>query len=235
MGLFTKRLAKMLNPDRETYLADYSKRCDQCVVKQLDESVPVSTRFIIDDLQDLLEGLEDQAFIAGGFAAYIAGLSNTYGDIDVFCMTREAYTELLGRVDKRVVTKLANMVVKCLHRNLDIDIICAFEDNQNADPEDLFPMFDLNWCMCAIDIGTMQVVHHPDAELVIPRGNQPVIRDSVYIEKIEERLAKYYSRRYNPCTDKQFREAHKILKAFLQAAQTPTPTQTEKLYNDLGY
>ncbi len=43
-------------------------------------------KIMMDDIREIIQPeYYNSAFIAGGFAAYVAGITNTYEDIDIFC------------------------------------------------------------------------------------------------------------------------------------------------------
>lgn len=168
---------------------------------------------LIDVKEIIPEKFYNQVFIAGGFASYLAGITNEHTDVDLFCVTQEAFVPLSDLINQNsqdfTVRALPrdhpsafyHKVLKFTYQNINYDLIDSspFMPWGPGSPapawdslRSLLQLFDLNWAMAGINLLDNTIVCHPSALLTKPLIN------TVHAERVNatniSRVKKYASR-----------------------------------------
>ncbi len=179
---------------------------------------PNATKILSDDLEgylnphtgasllDVMNFIPDKfhqhIFLAGGFAACVAGITKEYRDVDIFCDSKEIFDKLFQLLQDDTDVIINGTIVE----TSEYGRLFKFEvDGQKFDLVDVTPMtgnnidvyelllsFDVNWCMAAITLTQPQKIWiHPDALLGEVKVN---INRVKYLTGTELRIDKYSKR-----------------------------------------
>ena len=171
------------------------KRYEQSVIlnHHLDwGGLPKKDREIIALIQQrftVTGGGNGKMFIAGGYAAYLAGFADFYGDVDLY-VTNSATN---SRLDPK------GWIGNEEPPPFEIDVIMRTEKSINQ----ILTSFDINWAMVAYDFNECKLHWHPDADshLLYVNMDRYIDFDSYYgtkeresPEKTKQRIRKYAER-----------------------------------------
>jgi hypothetical protein len=206
------------------------KRPPKKPAPQLPEWAPSALEMVQDPLEDYMDDphvaavLSDvialvprkhspQVVVAGGFAAYAIGATQTHGDIDLFCLGEEAFTTIRNHlgVDWKIELEPKrdgyDRVLKFEFDGLQFDLVNV---SDGGSPADLLNTFDINWCMACIELATKRVLVHPN-----------IFKNEVMINKnriwplsaanTQRRIKKYGERLTRSIDQSQFRSILRIL------------------------
>ncbi len=155
------------------------------------------------DIEDLIPSrYHKHIFLAGGFAACVAGITKEYRDVDIFCDSVSTFDKLLDvlQSNPRVIT-VVDVVThdgygrlfkfKVDEQKFDL-IDVTPETGDESDVIDILMSFDVNWCMAAIALDKIRKIWvHPEAFSETPRVNLDRIK---FFEGTQLRLKKYSER-----------------------------------------
>ncbi len=203
----TKRKANLeWYPKREAFLSD-----------DLEGYPDPHTWTILMDIKKLVPSMyHSHIYVAGGFAAFVAGITKEYRDIDLFCDSPEIF-DILYRIyfDDPTIEQVAGLVDRENYGRL-----WKFQkDGQGFDLVDIHPMvdlgpdqmtlrvtdvlssFDINWAMAAITlVDNPKIYIHPEAlsgDVRVNLKNVKVLQGTMKrIEKYMERLVRPVNKPY---------------------------------------
>lgn len=195
-GFTMAQTAKIKLPD-----PNWGVEIDEFMVDDLKNYPNPHLQSLLVDVREIIpDKLYDQVFIAGGFASYLAGITNTHGDVDLFCVTEESFLFLYNLI----VQDTPNFIVRALpidnigafyqkvlkftYQNINYDLIdsSSFLTHKKAmSPQHagymainarhslchLLKMFDINWAMAGINLVNDTIVCHPCALMTKPFMN----------------------------------------------------------------
>jgi len=164
--------------------------------------------FILEVRDFIPEEYHNRVFLAGGFAACFLGLSGEFGDIDIFCDSKETFNKLLPLLRKDSENE---GTVELVDRP-EYGRLWKFKrGSQKFDLVEVSPMmtgnvagatkigrlvailasFDINWSMVGVTLDDQQVWAHPQVF-------QPYVRvcsDNIkHIDATQRRIKKYAER-----------------------------------------
>lgn len=150
----------------------------------------------------------NQAFIAGGFPANLAGITTEFGDCDIFCVTEDAFEnlklkvhngsqkEFTDRAGKREFLDVNETpygkVMKFMFRGIKFDLVDFADRINTATAKGILVEFDISWSMAVISLGDRKLTIHKDALSSTPRVSS--LRADIYLEGTLRRLPKYQDR-----------------------------------------
>ena len=165
----------------------------------LDSYLSGHTELVVDEIRAMLPSdLFSHLFIAGGFAAHVAGITTSHGDVDLFCtqdnVFTRAKTHLLkhGCVIIEEVDTGYSKAVKLDLNGISYHLVDATNVSASHDVSQLLSRFDLNWCMAGINLGHVRIHVHKDALLTVPKVNINFVHDNP--DNLIRRLGKYRDR-----------------------------------------
>ncbi len=140
---------------------------------------------------------ESTVFICGGYASYIAGLTNTYTDVDYFCTSRSTFNDICNELSR--VERITDDIIKGEFENLVVNVIY---NARAVNVEDFLDGFDISWSRVGIDFVEKCLVVHPFA----PDENPVVDTNCIFhdletiscqdlIKRVTDRFVKYRDRR----------------------------------------
>ena len=216
-GFTVAQSAKIKLPDPEWY-----PKVDAFIGDDLKNYPNPHLESLLVDVKEIIpDKLYNQVFVAGGFASYLAGITNTHKDVDLFCVTEESFVFLYNFIVQDnpdfTIRKLPidspcafyQKVLKFTYQNIDYDLVDSssfiearqpvsipYDDGTGLDSRYnlclLLKMFDLNWAMAGINLLNDTIVCHPDALLTKPLMNT---KDSPRVNASNiTRVEKYVSR-----------------------------------------
>lgn len=198
MGLFAKK---------QRVFSPWSLEDKDFISDSLNNYDPHLVSIMMEVTEFIPEKLRDQVFVGGGFPAHLAGITIEHNDIDLFCMTHEAFYALMSlvhndprvtdRMDKRealdVQTRAYGKVIKFKDGNgYKIDLVDFHDRAQGPTIMDCMREFDINWSMAAIDLVKQEITIHREALSSVPRINPA--RADIYIQGTIMRIPKYRDR-----------------------------------------
>jgi len=194
----------------------------------------VENAFLRDDVSEFTEGTElDTVFICGGYAAYMAGYTHKYGDIDFFCTSGFTFNELANKLEDR--EEKSPTVVIGTYKGTTFNVIHCPDATSI---ESILDSFDMTWCRVGIDLHEQCIVAHPDADSSYPIFDanglfaKNTSRNNM-IERVFERFRKYRERRLKPCLHSDV-EVHNELHKYI-VANWPGPDQNVQKRFDNSY
>ena len=155
------------------------------------------------------ELVRNDVIVAGGFAACLAGITNDYGDIDLFCVNHRLFHALHSRFAERsdvdITQELRRSAGYC--GSITYAIEFEYQDLQFhlinlpklRNGFDIIKRMDLNWSMVYIDLTTDQITAHPEALSTKPRVNRRFIRPTT-----PSRMQKYANRLHRKIDQQAF-------------------------------
>ncbi len=177
---------------------DWGVEVSQFITDDLKNYPNAHLQSLLIDVKEIIpDELYNQIFIAGGFASYLAGVTNAHTDIDLFCITADAFNLL----HNLIITDTKNFIIRALpiedirpfyhkvlkftYQNIDYDLVDSskwlshknvFARGKNVssptqarlDLCSLLSTFDLNWAMVGISLSDDIIVCHPSAFLTKP-------------------------------------------------------------------
>jgi len=165
----------------------------------LDSYLSGHTRLVVDEIRAMLpRDLFSHLFIAGGFAAHVAGITTSHGDVDIFCtqdnVFARAKTYLLkhGCVVIEEVDTGYSKAVKLDLNGIGYHLVDATNVSASHDITELLTRFDLNWCMAGINLYHDSIYVHKDSLLTVPKVNINFVHDNP--DNLIRRLGKYRDR-----------------------------------------
>jgi hypothetical protein len=165
------------------------------VVEPLEGYLDPHTESVLLEVKEMISPPDrGDIFIAGGFAAHVAGITKTSGDVDLFCLDRDVFQRVSKTLPGEVVKSRGSGTVICFKHNcITYDLIDTY-DRANAPSFDgLIHSFDINWCMAAIDFEQDRIAFLREAVSGTPllnskRGEMPTEETIKRLEKYKERL-----------------------------------------------
>lgn len=162
------------------------------VLDEVDALVPVSHR--------------GNAFVCGGFAAHMAGITTESGDVDIFVVQQETFDYLAARIkDNRdvtdrcggrdkldLVTSPYGKVLKFRYGDFRFDLVNYTDRIKTPTLLGTLMEFDINWAMAGIDIKDQKIIIHKEA--LSPRLRVNPERADIYLEGTLHRIPKYQAR-----------------------------------------
>ena len=162
--------------------------------------------------------LYKEVFPAGGFVSHLAGVTKSHDDIDLFCLTDNAFDQMVKRYQQLLdrgfdikpqegfatdhdenlvaihVRGKGSKIIKFIFNGVNIDVVSAAErlgaDNDSV--TGLLRLFDWNWSMAALDLESDEIVAHIAAGSNIPQGNRSRMDENIDLAR--QRLRKYTER-----------------------------------------
>lgn len=174
------------------------------LIRQLGRPDYITEDFEIERLPDevlnLTEGLDyETVFICGGYAAFVAGFTKEYGDIDFFCTSKMTFDTIANRLNAR--EDKSPTVVAGNYEGYAINVVhCA----DAVSVEDILDSFDMTWCRVGIELQNPSLVIHPQADSESPifdpdRLFAKNISRNNMVDRVFERYCKYKERRIKKC------------------------------------
>lgn len=143
-------------------------------------------------------------FVCGGYAAFLAGFTSSFGDMDLFCTSAQTFNKICNRLG--APNKVAPNIMEGLYLTQKVNVIY----NPDAiSMEDFLDGFDFNWCQVGIDLFENTVVHHPLANERNPIFNLKCLAEPIdyakndlraQTKRVFNRYLKYKGRRIIACT-----------------------------------
>tara|TARA_R110002096_G_scaffold356726_1_gene549967 strand:- start:405 stop:1097 length:693 start_codon:yes stop_codon:yes gene_type:complete len=165
----------------------------------LDSYLSGHSRLVIDEVRSIIpEPSFSHLFIAGGFAANVAGITTIHDDVDVFCtqdnMFKYAKSCFLKHgcaIVEEQNTHYSNSVKLDLN-GLKYHLVDAVNMSSSHNIEELVCRFDFNWCMAGINLRQGSIHIHTDALSTTPKVNRDITYDNP--DNMIRRLEKYRDR-----------------------------------------
>jgi len=200
---FTKSEILMTNTEYHTH----TFHVDEYDISPLDE-MDAAVEADLDEVRQFIHQYDIQdVFVCGGFAAYVLDVTDSYGDIDLYCVNPSSFDKIQNLVRKTVsleeVSRSGNYrIVFKLKSGIQIDFINASKEwTQQGTRSDyiksILSTFDISWCMVGLDLIENQIVYHCSALADYPLINQSYERRPAgYQPKVtlHDRLVKYVGR-----------------------------------------
>lgn len=198
MGLFGRRKAEF---------PPWELRSEDFLADSLDNYTDPHLRSVLFELDDIIpDKWRHYVYVAGGFAAHLAGITREHSDIDIFCVTEEAFTaltpvvhnnkEVTDRRDTRefldVQSGACAKVVKFKFRDFKFDLVDFHDRCVRPSVVGVLQGFDINWSMAGIDFYKNELVIHKEALSTTPKVSPE--RAEIYLQGTEARLPKYRDR-----------------------------------------
>ncbi len=186
MGWFGKKLV----------LDDWEIKDEDFLTDSLDDYDEPHLKAILLEARGVIpEKYYDQVFIGGGFASHLAGITTEHSDVDIFCLTENAFDEISNlikgeknperfqaptlpgisrpiEVESRAYGKVLKFVCNGIQYDLvDSALRIDVEPDKTPGILNLLKIFDINWCMVAIDLAANTITCHKDALLCNPKMN----------------------------------------------------------------
>ena len=196
MAWFRKAVSSMINITWTPRQAEFQRLEDS---KFPDAHV----RSYLVEVRDFIpEDYHEKVFLCGGFGASFVGLTEDFGDIDIFCNSKKAFDELLALLQR----DSENEQVAAMVDRPDYGRLWKFKRaGQRFDLVEVSPMagdnvnipailasFDISWCMAGVSLGEItEAWFHPDAF----SDEVKVCGDNVkHIDATQTRVKKYADR-----------------------------------------
>jgi len=241
-------------PDLPT-LPAWHNRGQGYVSIPLEDCANIHLRSLLLDVREIIpEKVLSEVFIAGGFASHLAGVTDHYTDIDLFCLTKDAFEaieRLVHKANRKVPTtfqaidgkvnkdglpdipileRYSYRLAKCLYKGCLYDLVDysnRISISTSPDMKSLLNTFDFSWGMAGIDLSNNTLTYHHAATLPYPFIN--VSRVEEFPQGTYERLKEYNDRLVLEPDQKRFNEVLQYVSALPEAIEQP---ETEPL---LGY
>ena len=188
----------------------------------------LNLNLILDDIREIIpRELYGRAFIAGGFPAHLAGITKDHTDVDIFCMTSEAYDEVESAFLKRATGKGTSEKSsygtsrKVSHEGIDYHIVDMSATISTSDIRLMLMKFDINWSMAGINLRTNKLHIHEEALSVDPLVN---IDTHITLETTPERIKRYGARLRRQCDPDKCRMMVEGTKEFIKRNAKKTLT-----------
>ena len=184
---------------------------------------------LVTEVKELISTeLQTQVFIAGGFASHLAGVTTDHEDIDVFCVTEQAFLQvgfaIMHMIDRGVDikpqpgfevdtvpagiaihTRGEGQISKLTYKGLKFDLVNVSKRvGEDTSILGLLRLFDFNWVTVAIDMKRDMIVAHTNAssDMAMPNTN----RTNAEAELTIERLKRYKDRLVKPVNKKVYKQ-----------------------------
>jgi len=186
----------------------------------IEECANIHLRSLLLDVREVIpEEVLGEVFIAGGFASHLAGITDHHTDIDLFCLTKDAFMAIDrlvdkanrkdpttfqamdGKVDKNglpeipILERYSSKLAKCLYKGCAYDLV-DYSNRMSVltapDMKGLLNTFDFSWGMAGVDLNNNTLTYHETATLPYPFLN--VSRAEEFPLGTSERLKKYSDR-----------------------------------------
>lgn len=188
-----------------------------------------------DDMLILTEELDyDTVFICGGYAAFVAGFTVEYGDIDFFCTSKQTFDILSGRLNNK--KDKSPTVVAGDYEGYAINVVYCPDATS---VEDILDSFDMTWCRIGIELQNPSLVIHPQADSESPifdpdRLFAKNISRNNMVDRVFERYCKYKERRIKKCSLPDG-VVHGTLFQHIKNTEPPQPSQIPQKVVDNSY
>jgi len=155
---------------------------------------------VVDEVRSIISGEASQShlFIAGGFAAHVAGITTSHDDVDIFCTQDNLFAFAKARFLMRGSTIVEEQntgyskAVKLDLNGLRYHLVDAINMSSSYNINLLLSRFDLSWCMAGINLRHNTINVHKDALSTTPRVSSDIIYDNP--DNMIRRLEKYRDR-----------------------------------------
>lgn len=166
------------------------------VIEPLGDYLDPYTGSVLLELKEMISPPDrEHIFIAGGFAAHIAGITNTSQDVDLFCLDQSVFERVSKILPGEIVNRRGyGTVIQFAHNCIMYDLIDTSKRTKAPSFDGLIRGFDINWCMAAIDFGGDRIAFLKEALSGTPFLNLAPMMDNISAEETIIRLEKYKER-----------------------------------------